>query len=152
MPQPNWLSTAEMRLWRSFLAASISVIQNIEADLKEQAGLSLDDYEVLVHLSEAPNSRLRMTDLSDRLNSSRSRLSQRIDRMAKRGLVARQDSPTDRRSTYAVLTKMGRSAIAKAAPDHLVSVRENVVDHIPQDEIESMADVLELLATKAKSQ
>lgn len=137
-------------MWRSFLAASISVIYNIESDLKDQSGLSLDDYEVLVHLSESSEGRLLMTDLSERLNSPQSRLSQRIDRMEKRGLVAREDSPSDADNTYAVITKMGQRTIKKAAPEHLVSVRTHVLDHVALGEVSIMAVALERLATKAK--
>lgn len=145
----NWLTSEEMRLWRSFLAASLAVVQNIEADLKEDSGIPLDDYEVLVHLSESEQHRLRMSDLSACLNSSRSRLTQRIDRMVKRGLVAREQCPDDRRSTFAVITTLGLETIAKAAPDHLVSVRRHLVDHVSSEDVPSAADLFELLAAKA---
>ena len=67
-------------------------------------GLSMHDYEILVELSEAPRSRMRMTELADRTAQSRSRLSHQINRMETRGLVTREGCEGDKRGTFAVLT------------------------------------------------
>ncbi len=147
MPEPKWLDETEMRIWRGFLAATNAVLQPIDADLKATASLTLDDYEVLVHLSEDPERRLRMSELSERLLHSRSRLTQRIDRMERRGLVAREKCDDDARGTWAVLTDEGWSAITGTAPQHLAEVRRVLIDRIPQDQREQLAALLETLAT-----
>ena len=149
MAEPNWLDETEMRIWRSFLAATNSVVQPIGAGLKIDAGLTLEDYEVLVHLSETPERRLRMSELSERLLHSRSRLTQRVDRMAARGLVEREKCDDDARGTWAVLTDDGFDTLAAAAPDHLRQVRRALVDRIPEEHRELLADLLESLATPA---
>lgn len=95
----------------------------IEAAVKADAGINFDDYEMLVHLSEAANHQLRMSELGERLLHSRSRLTQRVDRLTKRGLVRRHKSGDDKRGTYAVLTDEGLSVLEQAAPDHLRAVR-----------------------------
>ena len=82
LAEPNWLDDDEMRLWRSYIEVSVRLVSALDARLKAAAGVSFDDYEVLVHLSEASDRRLRMAELSDRLIHSRSRLTQRIDRLA----------------------------------------------------------------------
>ena len=146
MTEPTWLDDTEMRIWRGFLAATTSVLQPIDAGLKTSSGLTLDDYEVLVHLSEEPARRLRMSELSSRLLHSRSRLTQRIDRMERRGLVAREKCEDDARGTWAVLTDDGWSEIDAAAPAHLAQVRRNLVDRIPADQREQLAALLETLA------
>ncbi len=145
VPEPEWLSSEEMRLWRSFVDASVSVIHNVETDLKEESGLSVDDYEVLVFLSEAPEQRLPVADLSERLGSSRTRLALRIDRMAKRGLVAIQTTGTNDGAAAAVITKMGHKTLVKAAPYHVLSVREHFIKHVKPEEVTPTANALERL-------
>ncbi len=138
---PRWLTNDEMRLWRSVVDLN-RTMQEIEADLKADAGFTFDDYEVLVNLSEAPDHQLRMSELSDRVANSRSRLSQRIDRMSERGLVRRDQCPNDKRSTFAVITDAGLAAIAAAAPDHVESVRAHFFDKLGDGNIAVAADVL----------
>jgi DNA-binding MarR family transcriptional regulator len=143
----KWLDPDEMRLWRSFLEASSRVLQQVEADLKADAGLTFDDYEVLVHLSEAPDRRLRMSELSSRLLHSRSRLTQRIDRMAVRGLIYRERCPDDGRGTFAVLTDEGFATIEAAAPGHVTSVRGALLDSIARVDITTLTNAFEAIAT-----
>lgn len=127
----RWLDADELLMWRSFIDAASTVLGSVEADMKRDTdGLTFDDYEVLVHLSESPEHRLRMAELSERLLHSRSRLTQRVDRMVDRGLLAREKCPDDKRGTFAVLTPLGLSTIEAAAPDHLVAVRAAFVDLI----------------------
>jgi len=138
----EWLNDAETEAWRTFINVTATVIRDVAADLKRDSGLSFDDYDVLVHLSEAPDHRLRMTELSDRVLHSRSRLTQRIDRMADRGLVQREQCPEDLRGTWAVLTSDGLAAIVAAAPGHLESVRQRVIDRFDEVELASLRDLL----------
>jgi len=142
-----WLNADEMRLWRTFLETNSRVMQAIESDLKNaDAGLALDDYEVLVYLSESPDHRLLMSDLSDRLLNSRSRLSQRIDRMQKRDLVAREACPEDGRRTWAVLTPHGRATLDAEAPGHKDSVRRHLMGALNAKQIKTLGDLLNRVA------
>jgi len=143
---PPWLNDDEMRLWRSFVAASIGVTSRLDALLKASSGLTFDDYEVLVHLSEADDLQMRMSELSDRLYHSRSRLSQRIDRMTKRNLVERRKCEADGRGTWAILTPTGLAAIEGAAPHHVEHVRTNFLDHVSAEELQILAKTLERIA------
>ena len=146
MTEPRWLDDHEMRLWRAFVEVCGGVMQELDAALKADADLRLDDYEVLVHLSEAPEQRLRMTELSSRLLHSQSRVTQRVDRLAGRGLVAREKCEDDRRVTYAVLTAAGLGAIRAAAPDHVTQVRRHLLDHVTGEEREALVAALERVA------
>lgn len=150
MAEVSWLDDEEMAIWRSFLAASARIHQEIDEQLKRDSGLGLDDYEVLVHLSEAPDRQLRMSDLSSQLLHSQSRLSQRVDRLAKRGLVARQKCPEDRRGTFAVLTNDGMALLEEAAPGHVAEVRRVLIDWIAPRERPVLASVFERLATPSE--
>lgn len=145
MDTTNWLSDDEMRLWRAFITASSGITSKLDTALKRSHELNLDDYEVLVFLSESPDQRLRMSELSDRLLHSRSRLTQRIDRLANRGFVRREKCQDDQRSTWAILTPEGMTALTAAAPDHLDHVREFFFDHIEPKDVPTIANALEAI-------
>ena len=93
MAAPRWLDDVQQRAWRGWIDASRRIQTATERQLKDDSGLTGDDYEVLVRLSEAPDRRLRMSDLADSVTNSPSRLSQRIDRMARDGEKVQQRAP-----------------------------------------------------------
>jgi DNA-binding MarR family transcriptional regulator len=134
----RWLSADEQRHWRSWLAASILLNDRLSRDLQEQHGLTIADYEILVHLSEAPDRRLRMSELAERALSSRSRLSHQIDRMRTAGLVDRESCADDRRGAFAVLTERGWEVLVAAAPDHVESVRRHLIDVLTPEEFAAL--------------
>lgn len=143
MPEPEWLNEEEMRLFRAFLAASSGVTSRLDAMLKASCGLTLDDYEVLVHLSEAPEHRVRMSELSTLMLHSKSRLTQRIDRLTSRELVIREKCADDARGTWAVLTPKGLAELEAAAPRHLEHVRTHLFAYLEADELSTMVHALE---------
>lgn len=143
MSEPNWLSDDEMRVWRAFISSSAALSTAMDASLQKSNGLKLDDFEVLVHLSEAEDHRLRMSELSDRHLHSKSRLSQRIDRLEERGFVNREKCDVDARGTWAVLTHNGMRLLEAAAPAHLEHVREFFFDHIEAKDIPALIRSLE---------
>jgi DNA-binding MarR family transcriptional regulator len=137
--QPNWLTDEEQQAWRATVQLSQLLLRQLDRDLIAH-GLNGRDYEILVDLSEAPEHRLRMTDLADATSQSRSRLSHQISRMEKRGLVRRDDCEGDKRGTFAVLTKTGFEAIERVAPYHVENVRRHFIDRLSaqqQEEIRS---------------
>jgi DNA-binding MarR family transcriptional regulator len=131
--KPRWLTEDEQNAWRAWLEVSALLPDRLNRDLIEQRGITLADYVILVHLSEEPDRRLRMSDLADRTSSSRSRLSHQIDRMEAAGLVTREVCSDDKRGTFAVLTGSGWDTIVAAAPDHVESVRRNLIDVLGPD-------------------
>ena len=152
MSDPNWLSEDEMRVWRAFISTSSALSTAMDASLQKSNGLKLDDFEVLVHLSEADDHRLRMSELSDRHLHSKSRLSQRIDRLEKRGLVAREKCADDARGTWATLTRNGMRKLEGAAPAHLEHVREFFFDHIESTDLPALINSLENVAEQLRNQ
>src|SRR5580692_5941453 len=126
---PRWLSAEEQQAWRATVNLSQLLMRQLDRDLTAH-GLNGHDYEILVELSEAPDTRLRMTDLADATSQSRSRLSHQISRMESRGLVRRDNCEGDKRGTFAVLTKAGFQAIERAAPYHVENVRRHFVDRL----------------------
>lgn len=130
----RWLTQDEQVYWRSWISANLLVPDRLGRDLQEQCGLTLADYEILVRLSEAPDRRLRMSELANITLSSRSRLSHQIDRMQRAGHVDRQECTDDRRGYFAVLTDAGYEVLVAAAPIHVESVRRRMVDVLTPEE------------------
>lgn len=131
---PRWLTDAEQQSWRAWIAVSLLLPDRLSRDLQESAGISLADYEILVRLSEAPDRRLRMSDLAEATLSSRSRLTHQIDRLEKAGWVERERCEDDRRGAYAAMTTAGWEFLVQAAPAHVASVRARLVDVLSEEE------------------
>lgn len=134
-----WLDPDEQRAWRAFLNMHAHVRSRLQRQLQRDCGLSYADYEVLVHLSEAPGGRLRAFRLSDALQWEKSRLSHQLGRMEGRGLVVREDCDTDRRGQFVVLSATGRRAIEAAAPLHVAEVRRVFLDPLSRDQLRQLA-------------
>jgi DNA-binding MarR family transcriptional regulator len=129
----SWLSAEEQQAWRIHLDVSRLLMYQLERDL-QPFGLTNNDYEILVNLSEAEDHRLRMSDLAKSTLQSKSRLSHQITRMEAAGLVRRENCESDRRGLYAVLTDQGWSTMREVAPRHVASVRAHFIDLItPED-------------------
>jgi DNA-binding MarR family transcriptional regulator len=143
MEDPRWLDAGEDRTWRGWLAMTEHLRGVIAHDLLVDSGLSEPDYLVLVHLSEAEGRRVRMHDLATRLNWSRSRLSHQLARMQARGLVDREECPSDARGAFAVLSAGGWAEIEKAAPMHVASVRRHLIDLLDREQLDQLADIAE---------
>jgi DNA-binding MarR family transcriptional regulator len=135
--QPKWLTDEEQQAWRATVHLSQLLLRQLDHDLTAH-GLNGRDYEILVELSEAPEQRMRMTDLADATSQSRSRLSHQISRMEKRGLIRRDDCEGDKRGTFAVLTTGGFEAIERVAPYHVENVRRHFIDRLTPHQLEEI--------------
>jgi len=144
--EPHWLNADEEAVWRAWLEASGRIANSVESDLRASDGLDHADYEVLVRLSESAESRLRMSELATEVVSSPSKLSQRIDRLERAGLVARERCPSDKRGLFAVITAAGTAKLQTAAPGHVDSVRRSFLDHLSPDDLQLLRAVLPKLA------
>ena len=153
MAKPRWLDQRQAHVWQSYLQLNQHLYAALEAQLERDAGLSGADYKVLVPLSEAPAGVLRARELCTEIGWDRSRLSHHVSRMAKRGLVAREECSEDARGSMVRLTDAGRRAIEGAAPEHAETVRRYLFDLVSDGELETLAAVfdrvLENLARKA---
>jgi DNA-binding MarR family transcriptional regulator len=147
--EPKWLNPREMKAWRSYIIASRRLLEALESDL-DGHDLSMPDYEVLAQLSDAPDRRMRMSELAEIAMISKSRLSHRMKVMEKSGWVRREVCPDDKRGSFAVMTEKGWRAIVKAAPDHVASVRNRFVDNLTLKEQEELAKIFDRVTTKLR--
>ena len=139
---PRWLSPTEMKAWRRYIIASRRLLEALGSDLAGH-DLSMPDYEILAQLSDAPDRRMRMSDLAEIAMLSRSRLSHRMKVMEKAGWVKREPCAVDKRGFFAVMTPKGWKAIVAAAPDHVESVRTRFVDHLSKTDQQSISEIFE---------
>jgi DNA-binding MarR family transcriptional regulator len=138
--EPKWLNPSEMKAWRKYIVTTRHLLEALDADLHEH-DLSLYDYEILALLSDAPERRMRMSDLAEIALLSRSRLSHRMKVMESAGWVKRESCPEDKRGYFAVMTAKGWKAIVAAAPDHVESVRNRFIDHLTRAEQDVIAEI-----------
>jgi DNA-binding MarR family transcriptional regulator len=146
---PKWLNPREMKAWRSYIIASRRLLDALDADLNGH-DLSMADYEVLAQLSDAPDRRMRMSELAEIAMLSKSRLSHRMKVMEKAGWVRREVCTEDKRGSFAVMTEKGWRAIVKAAPDHVASVRNRFVDNLNVKDQEELAKIFDRLSKKLR--
>ncbi|MER8231777.1 MarR family winged helix-turn-helix transcriptional regulator [Streptomyces sp. NPDC101490] len=144
-----WLTDAEQCAWRTFLDVQRMLTYQLERDL-QPFGLTMNDYEILVNLSESADRRLRMSDLATATLQSKSRLSHQITRMENAGLVRRENCESDRRGLYAVLTDAGMETMQKVAPHHVESVRRHFVDQIGPEALSDLHTSLKPVAEQLR--
>jgi DNA-binding MarR family transcriptional regulator len=129
-------------LWRLFLTAQVKLRDRIEVKL-DRAGLpSLEWYDVLYTLKEAPGQRLRLSELAEKVLLTRSNLTRLVDRLENAGLLQRQSCPSDRRGTFAVLTESGLAMQEQMWPIYAEGIKEYFASQINDDEVEVLQQVL----------
>ena len=143
MEETRWLDEREQRAWRAYLAATRLLAAQLERELQRDSGMPHAYYEILVRLSEAPGRTLRMSELAEASESSRSRLSHAVARLEENGWVVRETCESDRRGAFARLTDEGFSALAAAAPSHVASVRTHLIDPLTPVQVDQLREISE---------
>jgi DNA-binding MarR family transcriptional regulator len=139
----RWLTAEEQRVWRRWLTLNAQLSATLQRELQDDAGLSTQDYEVLVHLTDNPEGRMRVTDLARLMQWERSRVSHHVTRMERRRLVQRVECAEDGRGAFVVITPQGRAAIEQAAPGHVNTVRRLVFDVLSPEEVDSFGAIID---------
>lgn len=138
----RWLTADEQRAWRAWRDGTARLLDVLAHDLEQDTGLSLGEYEVLVRLSEAPGRTLRMSELAGELAHSRSRLTHTIRRMEAAGLVGRTPCVEDARGVNCTMTAAGWERLVDAAPVHVESVRNRLVDVLTPAQMQALGDAM----------
>jgi DNA-binding MarR family transcriptional regulator len=145
--QVRWLTDDEQQSWRSLRVGSAMLNDVLAHELEAQSGLSIHEYEVLVRLSEAPDRTLRMSGLATGIAHSRSRLTHTIRRMQEQGLVERRQCASDARGVECVMTDAGWQRLVAAAPGHVQSVRDHLVDVLTPEQFRALGEAFEAVRT-----
>ena len=146
-----WLDDAEMAAWLALLEVSHRLDRVIEQQLRQDAGLSHAQYEILSRLESAPGGRLRMSELADVIIVSRSGLTYQVTQLERADLVRREKDADDERGVLAVLTGGGRAALLRAAPGHVRVVRHYLIDALTPAQRAALAQGLAAARARLRS-
>jgi DNA-binding MarR family transcriptional regulator len=139
-PAP-YLTAHELAAWRGLLEVHARVTQELDSQMQAEHGLSLSAYEVLMFLDDAPEHRLRMSEIADRVLLSRSGCTRLVDRLADQGYVTRCADTTDGRGLYAQLTEAGLGKISAARATHRDGIRRFFLNHLTATDQIVLGDV-----------
>jgi DNA-binding MarR family transcriptional regulator len=145
------LTEDEELVWRSLMQLVFNLPRDLSDDLQRSCGLSSTEYSVLMHLSEAPDGQLYMSEVATCTNLSPSRISRVIDGMVREGLVERRPGSLDARTTFAVLTKAGLAKLRRSWPHHVRSVRRRAFDQLTPEDVRLLGPILQRLADAGDS-
>ncbi|MFW6724275.1 MarR family winged helix-turn-helix transcriptional regulator [Streptomyces sp. MAR4 CNY-716] len=137
---PRWLTSEQKAAWDSFIRMQEKLIGRLSRRVQADSGMSASDYIVLVKLTEA-GGRMRFMDLVKLVEWEKSRMSHQVGRMAKRGLVAKEECPDDGRGAFIVATPAGYEAIEDAAPVHVDHVRRLFIDALTPEDLAALARI-----------
>ncbi|HET7759861.1 MAG TPA: MarR family transcriptional regulator [Gaiellaceae bacterium] len=135
----------EIQTWVALLRAHASSTRRFNAELVAQHGLTLNDYEALLHLSRAEGKRLRRVDLAESVLLTPSGITRLLEGLERAGYVERASCPSDARVTYAQLTDDGETKLREAADTHVADIREFFRDRFSKDELTALGRLLERL-------
>ncbi|MBA3735925.1 MAG: MarR family transcriptional regulator [Actinobacteria bacterium] len=140
-----------MNAWVRLLRGHASATRALSAQLVAEHGLTINDYEALLHLARADEGRMRRVDLAERLILTPSGVTRLLDGLEQAGWVERASCSSDRRVTYAVLTDAGRAKLQEASDSHLTGVRTFFEERFSSEEIDQLAGLLGRLPGAADS-
>jgi DNA-binding MarR family transcriptional regulator len=138
--EPQWLSEDEKQAWTGLISLILLMPGQLEAPLRD-VDLTLFEYLTLSHISEAPDQRIRLSELAFLANGSLSRLSNVVKRFEQRGWAKRFPDPDDGRYTLAELTDAGYRLVVEAAPIHVRAVRELVIDPLTSTDLAALTRI-----------
>jgi DNA-binding MarR family transcriptional regulator len=137
--------TRDLEAWVAFLRSHAAIIRELSAQLQREHGLTLNDYEVLLHLSHAEGGMLRRVDLAERVLLTASGITRLLEGLEKAGFVCKRNCATDARVTYAMLTDAGAEKLRQASATHLRGVDELFLGRYSGSELATLAELLSRL-------
>jgi DNA-binding MarR family transcriptional regulator len=134
----RWLSAEEREAWLGLMRVITKLPAVLDQQLERDADLNYFEYIVLAMLSERPDRTMRMNELAAMTNATLPRLSNVVKRLEARKLLRRKPDPTDGRFTRAILSAAGMRAVVAAAPGHVETVREFVIDAMTPTQLNAL--------------
>jgi DNA-binding MarR family transcriptional regulator len=145
MPTPT---EAQLAAWKQLQWATALITARFRRDLAA-AGLSLEQFDVLVHLAWAPSGTLPLHELTASMvvadALSRSGITRLLDRMDRDGLITRTVSTTDRRRFDVSLTPAGRQRFEQAWPAHADGIGRYFARPLTPRDIGDLSRILDSL-------
>jgi DNA-binding MarR family transcriptional regulator len=120
------------------MALLMTVPTSLDAQLKQDAGLNLFEYHILVELSGAPERSRVLSELAAQTRGSLSRLSHAVSRLEAAGWVERRSCGGAGRRTEAILTAAGWRKLQQASPGHVREARRLVIDALTAEQLKDL--------------
>jgi DNA-binding MarR family transcriptional regulator len=139
----------QLRCWRLFVESALALVDVLDTELQEAAGIPQRWYDVLVHLEESPDG-IAMTELADQILYSKSGFTRVIDRMEEAGLVSRVRPPNDRRSILVTITDQGTQTMQDARRHHRDGIERHFSKHLTDTDTKALTRALEKISTHAR--
>jgi DNA-binding MarR family transcriptional regulator len=146
--EPRWLTADQLRAWIGLISVAELLPAQLDHQLQRDSTLTHFDYQVLAMLSEAPGRTLRMSTLALRTSATLPRLSHVAKRLESRGLIARSSDPGDARTTNTTLTEHGWAVLVEAAPGHVRTARELVIDALSDEQVAQLEAITQALLAR----
>jgi DNA-binding MarR family transcriptional regulator len=140
---PEALNAEQLAAYFALMEVGSLLRHAVEGHLRAEGGLSYVQFEILARLADTPSGRQRMTDLADGIVYSRSGLTYQADRLEKAGLISREPSVDDERSTTVAITAAGRALVARLLPGHVRLVRQLLLDPLDRRDTAVLTDLLQ---------
>ena len=131
--------------WVSFLRAHSAITRELSVQLQREHGLTLNDYEVLLHLSHAEGGMMRRVDLAERILLTASGITRLLEGLERSGLVCKETCASDARVSYAKLTDAGAAKLRTASVTHLRGIDELFLGRYSGSELATLAELLSRL-------
>jgi DNA-binding MarR family transcriptional regulator len=140
-----------MAAWGGLLRSHATMTRAMNAQLVAEHGLTLSDYDVLVHLANAPDRRMRRVDLANSVLLTASGITRLLDRMEAEGWVCKQSCKSDARVTWAVLTEAGHEKLVEAAQTHHADIARLFTDRLSAEELDALGCLLGRLGSRPEA-
>ncbi|QBJ98486.1 MarR family transcriptional regulator [Rhodococcus sp. ABRD24] len=138
--ETKWLTGTQQEAWRTLVSLVTRLPAALDTQLQRDSELTHFEYFVLALLSEAPDRRLRLSDLAQQANASLSRLSHVVTRLEKRGWAIRE-TVAGTRGALAVLTDDGYDKVVEAAPGHVDTVQALVFEGLDSAQVAQLSSL-----------
>ena len=134
----EYLSDAEFRAWHGGLLFTNATTRALDEALTKTHGISVKEFDVLITLFNAPEGRLRMADLAERVVLSPSGVTHLVTRLERDGLVLRIVDEGDRRSFFAALTPAGHQRLRDSRSTHNEVIREHLTRRLTPTQLNTL--------------
>jgi DNA-binding MarR family transcriptional regulator len=143
----EFLTESEFRAWHGALVFATSTIRAVDEALLAEHGISITEFDVLITLFNAPDQRLRMTQLAQSVVLTPSGLTHLVARLERQGFVQRVVDDADRRSYFAVLTPAGDERLRDARVTHNELVRERLTRQLTERQLDTLGSLWHKIGT-----
>jgi DNA-binding MarR family transcriptional regulator len=141
------IETTNLNAWVSFLRSHAAITRELSAQLQREHDLTINDYEVLLHLSQSDDSMLRRVDLAERVVLTASGITRLLEGLERHGWIEKATCSADARVSYAKITDSGRVKLHDAAKTHLAGVEQLFNGRYSGSELATLSDLLSRLPT-----